>query len=175
MTTGAFDVIIPLAAVVICAVADRLRGGLLPKCRHCDLAGELVYGLALAVLLGLPELLWPVLSVLWLLGARPGWGYPMGQALLGKIQHAWAHPNAQPEWWQVGPLKSRPWLSLVVRGAMWAAPCLPLAFWHPQVWALLGMAVAMPAGALLDRTLTYRWQAGEWVRGALIGVICWLA
>ncbi len=166
---------IDLLLVAACAAADRFRGGLLPACKHCDFVGEAVYGLILAVLLGLPVVLWPPLAALWMLGGRPGWGYPMGQAVLGKVQHAWAHPGAQPEKWQIGPLKSRPWLSLVVRGAMWAVPVLPLAYWYPQVFVLLFMGLAMPAAALLDRTLTYRWRAGEWVRGALIGVIAWSA
>lgn len=162
-----FDAIL----IALCALCNRLRGGLLPKCRHCDVAGEIGFGLALAVLLGLPPLLWPALSALWLVGARPGWGYPMGQALLG-ANHAIAHPTAEPERWQIGFLKDRPWLSLVVRGAMWAVPALPLAYWHPQVLALLGMAVAMPVATLIDRAATYRIRGGEWISGAIMGAIC---
>jgi hypothetical protein len=173
--------VILLPLVPLCAFADRIRGGLFSGCRHCDFIGEIVYGAALAGLLGLPWYLYPWLALGWFWGGRPGWGYPMGWAVTGQMPTRRVSPGLppwpipHPEWWQIGPLKSLPWLSLVVRGAMWSVPCLPLAYWYPQAWALLGMAVAMPAGALLDRTLTYRWHLGELARGGLMGLICWLA
>lgn len=205
----------PLLLVPVCALADRLRGGLFPKCRHCDLAGELGYGLALALLLDLPMswatvvvpwvawvidvplVHWYVLTMaLWASGARPGWGYPMGQVVLGKVQHRFQHPDATPEWWQVWRLKDWPVASLVVRGLMWGVPLSPLfkiavkrrwtlpvvifvvamASWWlwshvPALVTLpVAMAVAMPVAALIDRAVPYRYRAGEWIRGALMGL-----
>ena len=159
--------------IALAAACDRIRGGwkIVPTTGH-KIAG-LLYGAVLGYLLGLPPLWCAATSVLWWLGEKPGWGYPMGRAILGAAQHDLEHPNAKPERWQVGFLKGQPWLSLVVRGAMWALPVLPIGYWHPQAYALIGMAVVLPAGALVDHFMRRgQWATGEWVRGALIGVIC---
>lgn len=166
---------LPLLLIPLCALCDRIRGGLIPDewFPAADICAELVYGAALACALGLPLVFWFPVAVLWTAGGRPGWGYPMGQALLGKVQHAYAHPNAKPERWQFGPLKSKPWPSLIVRGLMWGAPSLVLAYWQPVVVALpIGMAIAMPAAAFFDRVTGLRYKAGEWIRGGLMATFC---
>lgn len=162
-----------LGLIIACAVADRLRGGwhIFPHPAH--VAGSLSYGAILGLLLGVPPAWFPALALLWWLGEKPGWGYPMGQAILGKVQHAYAFPNAAPERWQFGFLKNYPWPSLIVRGLMWGLPTLAIWHWQPDVIALpFAMAVAMFNGALFDHMTGNRFKAGEFVRGAIMGLIC---
>lgn len=165
--------VIDAALVAACSFCDRLRGGMF-KIPHCGTIFALVYGAVLGWLLDLPPEICAAVGLLWLAGERVGWGYPMGQAVLGTDAHAIEHPQVKPEKWQFGPLMN-PWLALVFRGALWAVPSLALSYWYPQVFVLLFMALAMPAGALLDRTLTQKWVGGEWLRGAIMGAVCAIA
>lgn len=168
--------------IVVCALLDRLRGGwsIVPTAGH-KLAG-LSYGAILGLLLGLPLIWLPVLTLLWWLGEKPGWGSPMGWAVTGeepktsytRVNSQWTLVSVprKPEKWQVGQLKNHPWLSLIVRGAIWALPAMVIYPWQPKVLWLFGMTLAMPLGALFDRLTTRKYVAGEFVRGGMMGLIC---
>ena len=135
---------------------------------------HLLYGWSVAALCGYPLDGWLTVVIVagWVLGERPGWGAPIGQA------RGVPDPDRRPEWWQVGPLRTHPWAALVVRGAMWGLPVLaftaPLseAVWQPAA----AMALAMPAAEMVAMRLHEpRWPrtwAGAWNevwRGAILG------
>lgn len=169
----ALTMFVDAALIVLCSLCDRARGGWTIVPSAGQTAAKFLYGAVLGYLIGLPVPLCIATSVLWWVGEKPGWGYPIGMAVLGKVQHQWAHPDAKPEKWQVGPLKNAPWASLIVRGAIWGLPATLLYPWAPEVPALpLAMAVAMPVGALFDRVTGNRYKAGEFVRGGVMGLMC---
>lgn len=162
-----------LLLIPLCGLLDRIRGGWRPMGQWANYPAKFGYGLVLGALLGLPWQWWPAVSFLWWLGEKPGYGYPLGWAVTG-IPTPIRKPEAKPEWWQFWFLKSQPWPSLIVRGAMWGAPCLLLYYWQPDVLGLVvAGALGMPAGALLERQFTSRWPAsGEAWRGLIIGAFC---
>ena len=140
---------------------------------------HLLYGWAVAALCGYGWDGWLTVAIVagWVLGERPGWGAPIGQA------RGVPDPDRRPEWWQVGPLRTHPWAALVVRGAMWGLPVLaftaPLGevVWQPAV----AMALAMPAAELaamrLPEPCRPRSWAGAWNevwRGLVFGALLWL-
>ena len=160
--------------ILACALCDRLRGGWSIAPRWLHKLGGVTYGLLLGHLLELPTHLIPVFAALWWIGEKPGWGYPMGQALLGE-RHKVDYPLAKPEWWQAGYLKNDPWDSLFIRGAMWALPCTLLAMYkHTVLYMLIVAPMAMVFGLFLEKHLTPNMKAsGEAWRGGLMGLGAW--
>lgn len=153
------NLLLLLVAVLVCAAMDRLRGapevvpGWVPP-----VAGA-VYGGALAMFLGVSWVYWMPVAGLWWLGEKPGWGNPWGRAVLGDGRFFQQHPDALPEWWQVLGLEDYAFESLMVRGAIWFVPVLPVAVvMEPRLFALLLMALAMPFGAWVER----EWRRHQW-------------
>ncbi|WP_232325175.1 hypothetical protein [Microbulbifer agarilyticus] len=168
--------------VLACGYLDRLRGDggrqLLPGTNALEMA---LYGLAAGWLCGVTDL-WPLLgfALLFSLGERPGWGEPLGAWLYAKPM--------QPqllEWWQLGPLATRPGLSCLVRGFLWGLPVWLLLPWAPQVWPVpLAMALAFWLAPLLAKRLEpwpgwpplpltdgRRWEIGEALRGWCFAIL----
>jgi len=157
-----------LAAVM--GPLDRLRGGLFPEVK--SQIGGLLYGLALASLLTQEPWQIAILMAAFMLGEASGWGCPLGEALSGK------YDGCKYEWYQVGPLKQSPWMSLFVRGYIWGLPMalagifigVPMALAIPFIFAL-----ATPLAPAICRLSTgwqnakYMWPTQEWVRGWLVG------
>lgn len=153
---------IPLAGWV-----DRIRGGWQPLSRVPSIVGTLAYGWILAHLLGHG---WDVLTlpflVLFRIGESFGWGTPLANAL--------GEQRTTFESWQVGPLRKNPWLSLVVRGAMWGGPVALLGVIDPAIYVMLpAFVIAMPlAPALIvrynrGRPSGHLWGAMEVTRGVI--------
>lgn len=151
---------------------DAARGGQFIRI-NAQLA-TLLYGAAIAVLLAHSTLEAILIVWLFVVGESAGWGCPLGMALSGKDD------GCLREWWQVGPLTTRPWLALCVRGVLWGAP-LGTAGWlldnHAALLMPAVMALAMVAApALVRASIGWRpakhlWPMQEWLRGWLVGVL----
>jgi hypothetical protein len=160
-----------LAFALTCGALDYARG------RKWSKLMAAVYGLwigSFAWVFWLVPDWWPwAFAALFALGASLGWGHPIALALDGATAQ-------EPEGWQFHRVlvDSAP-LALAARGALWAAPVLPLAYWHP---ALLGALVVIPAAftaapylvrdVAAKRQWHYstRWQAMEAARGLMVGL-----
>jgi hypothetical protein len=158
---------------VACGVLDWLRGRSFMRFR----SGEILYGLWVGLwagyFIGAPSWFGPTFAVLFALGAVLGWGHPIGLAMDGATK-------ADPERWQFHRVlvDSAP-LALAVRGIIWAAPTLPLAYWEPQVlWMAailpLSFLIAPYAAAKLAARFEWhyqtRWEVMEGIRGVITGI-----
>jgi hypothetical protein len=159
-----------LAAIPILAALDRLRGsdvgiGKTPE--------ALLYGLTTALLLfGIepwqPGIVAAFLVLFWA-GSAPGWGQPIGWLIDGR-------KSGEYEFWQKGPLQNYVHLAVIVRGLIWALPVAPLYYLDHRVIAfLIAMPLAFYGAALIAKALLkwtiHAWEAHEWIRGALLGLI----
>ena len=177
-----------ISLVLLCALFDRARGGGFiafgdsPPARFLRGVSpfpptpHILYGWTVAALCGYAWDGWLTMAIIlgWVLGERPGWGAPIGQ------YHGTPDPDRKSEWWQIGPLRSHPFIALVVRGAMWGLPVLAFtALLSIPVWQpMLAMAVAFPAAEWLvqripdppwPKSWTGAWN--EFYRGGLFGAI----
>jgi len=156
--------------VVLCGGLDRVRGDKFDFVwRSID---KCLYGWVVAALFGYPfHVLTPFIIAAMFAGCSPGWGNAIGPALNGK------KPDPHKgEWWQYGPLMKDAWASLVVRGAMWGVPFLPLAYWDMRLALMVPIvALAMPAAVYIARRMKVEseWEWQEYYRGWLIGLMIW--
>ena len=190
-----------LLAVPLCGVLDRIRGGALGGLAASGhrwawalrKGAVFLYGAVLWLLMWQPGTAWWTLPLFVLghwAGARPGWGFPAGWAVTGKFpgrpgKPGWDKTPHGPETWQIGPLAARPWLSLVVRGAIWGLPQLGLWLWMPQAVAMIAvMAIAMPAGIAIERWLArgvllrgtdFELDSEFWRGCVAAGLVVWVA
>lgn len=124
------------------AACDRLRGwsggpGKFPACY--------TWGVFMAPLFDLPWWGVPLFGFAWWMGAMPGWGWPEGYAVHGISPAKLLSARVpHPEWWQFWKLPDMPYTSLVIRGAMWPLPVLPLAYFDLKILLTLSMAFWMP-------------------------------
>lgn len=167
---------IEVLIVLLCGVADRVRGAGKPKIPAGIEMG--IYGGLISLLLIYPVNLWTiaVIALFWA-GSTMGWGHPINQALFGDLRH---HPDSKPESWQLGPLKDSVWLALSVRGFLWGAPLLIIAYWVPAVITVpIAFAIAMPLACLIARYQPiYRkdiWAVQEVLRGLIAATIIAIA
>jgi hypothetical protein len=154
--------------IILTAFLDRLRGsGAFPK-GIC----QVIYGLVVGYYLCTDPKFFLPFAALFVAGCSPGWGQPMG-AYLGSRP-----PELEKkEVWQFGSLPAKPFLSVLVRGLIWALPPMVLAFWYPGVWIFsVSIAIAFPLAAMMARDLikvSVRWyDRHEIIRGFLLGVFC---
>jgi len=161
-----------LLLILASALLDRLRGGLLRGMNFW----ALLNGWVIATILGYGLSWWAAgIAVLFAVGSMPGWGEPMGRALMATMTAPGPDPEGY-EWWQVGPLKRKSWLALTGRGAMWGACLLPLAYWIPQVaWVVPAYAIAFPLSVALTLPMPFdgwtRWRISEALRGGLAAAL----
>lgn len=103
-------------------------------------------------------------------------GEPMGHALSGQGGLA-ADDGAVYETWQVGVLKTNPWLALAVRGAMSGLAGVAALDSYAAAALAVAWGIAFPAAPALARFVLYtkdvgaRWAANEYIRGALAGLV----
>jgi len=174
-----------LLAIPASATMDWVRGGY--KLNVCGLKDwrplwwerlcKFGHGALLCAIAGVWWPWLPLCGVLWWLGEKPGWGYTLGWISHGQDPLIWdkgadGHPSDGPEAWQrLLGLDKWPWLSLFIRGAMWALPLLVIAWWQPAVWYVVPAAtVAMPVGAWVEH-LSKQSVDGQWVRGAVVAAV----
>lgn len=144
-------------------IADRWRG----DAQHLisRATEKLLYCYLVALLAGhaFDALTLPLVAALFL-GMSIGWGEPLGALLERRAMN--------PErfaWWQRGALLRRDALAaMIARGALWAAPVLPIALFDPALTSVaLAFFIAVPLAPYLFRD----WEVQEFVRGVLAGVM----
>lgn len=162
---------IELAAIIGMGIMDRWRGD------RDDIVSKLIekllYGVAvcLAATGTLFTPLLPLFMLALLAGSSSGWGEPLG-ALIERREM----DDARLERWQrmilPGLLRRSAISALIVRGAIWGAPFLPLALFDPALLAVpVAFLVAVPVAPYLFRD----WEIQEFVRGTMAGaIILWL-
>jgi hypothetical protein len=154
------------------SIMDRVRGDNFGFNRTFE---KIIYGWIIATLAGLGWSLWtPAVVGLFAVGSAFGWGMPFGSYLYDE------QPDpAKTEWWQVGPLWKLPFTSLIVRGLLWGAPVLAIAYWVPQVWVITAAyAIAFPLSAFLIKMIfrnnPRKWEFTEYARGFLGALLTFL-
>lgn len=112
--------------------------------------------------------LWLVVALT--LGEASGWGHPLGWALFGK-------DAGKKERYEFGPLLRNPWLSLAVRGLIWALPAAVVAFFYDPLiynllWIMSGTMVAAPwIATKTAKRFPDLWATQEFYRGFLTGAL----
>lgn len=172
-------VALEILAVVLCGLLDRVRGA--PKPKIPDVIEGALYAVPVYYLITgtLDWLFVPFAIAFWVGTVFGGWGHPINLALFGDLRY---DKDSKPEWWQFGIFLSNPWAALALRGLMWGAPFIPLAYWLPEVLAVgFAFAVAMPLAVRLARfwrafkhTDAGLWAKQEYIRGWLVGLILWV-
>lgn len=154
---------IDLAAILSMGALDRWRGD------RNDLGSKLVekllYGAAvcLAATGTLFTPLLPLFMLALLIGSSIGWGEPLG-ALIDR------RPMVEDrlEWWQFGVAKRSSLVAMVLRGAIWGLPFMPLVWFDTDLLAVpLAFLIAVPLAPYLFRD----WEIQEFVRGWIAGLI----
>lgn len=158
-----------ILAFLVAGLADRIRGDVfdfLPWSKAGDCA---VYGLAVAVCLE-PSPWWtyPAFIGLWIAGASFGWGEPMGAALEGRSMD-----QGRLEWWQFGLFARNAWAALALRGALWGACIVPLAYFDRRFLFALAMTGVMPLAVWVGKRTAPQqgWVVQEYVRGWMIAAV----
>jgi len=159
--------VIAFFAIVLMGILDRWRGD------RDDLGSKLIekllYGSAVCVAAtGTPFTpLLPLFILAMLAGSSSGWGEPLG-ALIERREM----DDARLERWQrmilPGLLRRSAVAALIVRGAIWGAPFLPLAWFDPElIRVFVAFLVAVPVAPYLFRD----WEIQEFARGCIAGII----
>jgi hypothetical protein len=156
-----------LLIVLFMGAADRVRGDAyhLLFSRFSD---KFAYGWLVAALMGHPWDIYtaPTIAAM-AIGSSFGWGGAIGSGLYGLPLL-----DQRPAWWQVGPLRHNTWLALTVRGALWGACFLPIAWFDPRFLApAIGFTVAFPLAVLLARGSGEPWENQELLRGWIAGAL----
>ena len=143
--------------IVLSTACDRIRGGggIFPLGRPLWLerGAKFGQGAVLAYLALCPYWLLPVAAVLFWLGEKPGWGYPIGMAYHDNDLSHDKTPHG-PEWWQPQFTYNRPYLALALRGVIWGLPLWVLSYWwHYAVFISVSMAISMPLSVYLAKPL----------------------
>lgn len=147
--------------VLICAVADRVRGTIAIGIWPYAFLISTAFGNNIFVMLG------------FVLGESISWGKPLGAYIKGNKRQGYNR-----EWWQNKYLGERILLSLVVRGLMWGLPPALAGYYTGAETALFLLPIittAFVVSAIIVRrfyksNLDSKWKAMELVRGGLIGL-----
>ena len=157
-----------LVLIPISGILRRIIGGY-PAGKY-KIARELckyLYGVVLGYLaIGLDPLIFACGIALYL-GEKPGLGYWRGAIvrlrgsiywephyLVSKRRVSRLPPvpifQGTPEWYQLGPLATMPFISALIRGLIYGLPALPLCYFNPSLWVITAsIGLAMPASGLL--------------------------
>lgn len=157
--------------IFLMGVADRIRGDSIHiwymEGNH-RLPAYVILGWTFAALAGHPQdwLTLPIIIAM-TAGASPGLSQPMGALLKNGVD------SGQPEWWQIGILKTNALLACAVRGAMWGLPIALLGWFDMRlVWALPAYTVAFP-GAIISSRYFFKadWEKAEFMRGLIAAAL----
>jgi hypothetical protein len=165
--------IIMFLLVVLCMIMDRYRGDK-EHIFHSRAVEKIIYGLAIGTLLGIQNLyLIGAFSLLWLVGSSPGWGTCIG-AHLRNIEM-----EEDNEWWQFGIFNTNVRLACALRGFIWGACALPLAyfdtlFYFVPVVTTIGFLVALELVRKNLQIVSNKnndvWAQQEYFRGFLFAI-----
>ena len=153
--------------ILAAGLFDRMRGSGWFKYSHfIGMAGMSV---SLGVLLGVHGWTFLAFVSIFMLGAAPGWGNPLGAAF------DFRNMGSNYEWWQIGVLRKSVPLALLARGIMWTLPTLP--FSSPTFVAL--GALAFPLSVYMVRDIPGKraaaWSMLEFTRGVLFGIAAYVS
>ena len=155
--------------LILGSIIDRVRGGWLPF-PWFRKPLTLLYGMLIAISLGILDWTTIAAGVLFWIGEKPGWGEPFGA-----IIHDREMRSDKIEWWQVGVLRKSPYLASLARGLLWSVPLLPLAYFHIEfayVIPLIGLSTMVAAQAAHiwydeEVKIIDAWEFMELLRGVL--------
>ena len=103
-------------------------------------------------------------------------GEPLGHALTGKGGQR-ADDDTTYEVWQVGLLKTNPWLALSVRGAVLGLAGLAVGEITTALKIAIAWSVAFPLAPAIVRFVLKKggegWGTNEYIRGAIAGALLW--
>lgn len=165
------------------AALDRIRGDKRGFNRLLEkLSLGFVMGLSLGPLLFMlttEQLLWclGIISIGYAVGSSPGWGGPFGAIIRGLKKTE----KGDYEWYEkLFPFtQDNAWHSLVVRGIIWAVPCIPAAVMYGAWGPVAGIIIAFPLslwlaleytenGMFEDGTSEGYWLDNQWAWAELI-------
>lgn len=165
---------IPLTilAIFLCGAWDWFRGAGADRIPAwlTKMPWIVPYGLFLAALLGAwhDYRLMAMFAVCWWVGNREGWT----STIVAVMRN-----DKREQKLYVGPIGlplMPPVVALYVRGMIWAAPAVLLAYWLPSTLLfvpLAGVAMLVPALMFAER----EWAAMEFTRGLLMGMAAFAA
>lgn len=159
--------IFALISVLSAGCLDRWRGD--EDNIGSKLIEKLLYGSAVCVAAtGTPFTpLLPLFMLAMLAGSSSGWGEPLGAL----IERRPMDTNNMERWQRMilpGLLRRSAVAALIVRGAIWGAPFLPLAWLDPDlIRVFVAFLVAVPVAPYLFRD----WEIQEFARGCIAGII----
>ena len=158
---------IKVLLVLFCGFIDRMRGD--PK-HIINRTFEIVlYGLAAGFIIfdtSSPVML-AAFAAFFALGSSVGWGEPLSAMLYDTRMI-----KERFEWWQFGVFKKNAVAACALRGFIWSAPCLPLAYWDTRSLFMLVMVPIFPLSIYITKKIKVGalWETNEIVRGLLLGV-----
>lgn len=154
-------------AILAMGILDRWRGD--SDDIGSKLVEKLLYGVAVCVAATGTVLtpLLPLFALAMLAGSSSGWGEPLGAL----IERRPMDSNNLERWQRVilpGLLSRSAIAALIVRGAIWGAPFLPLVWFDPALWVVpVAFLVSVPVAPYLFRD----WEIQEFARGCIAGLI----
>jgi len=157
-----------------CGLMDRFRGNEI-NVFYSKPIESVIYGAFVGALF--LTNLWQILmfSVLWAVGASFGWGTPLGAMLRDTKMEIDGN-----EWWQFGIFKKNATLACILRGVMWGACVLPVAYFDQRAGMfVLAMGFIFPIAIVLAKRLprivnVHGWALQEFIRGWLVGIVALL-
>lgn len=161
-----------ILSILLCAASDWFRGAGVDRIPLwlTKMPWIVPYGLSLGALLDPQHRYWLMgaFAVCWWVGNRMGWT---------SIIVAVMRDDKREQKLYIGPVGlplMPPVVALYVRGMIWAAPAVLLAYWLPSTLLfvpLAGVAMLVPALMFAER----EWAAMEFTRGLLMGMAAFAA
>jgi len=154
-----------------CGLMDRFRGNEI-NVFYSKPVESVIYGAFVGALF--LTNLWQILmfSVLWAVGASFGWGTPLGAMLRDKRMNIQGN-----EWWQFWIFERKAVPACILRGVMWGACVLPVAYFDPRAGVFVFVMGAIFPGAIALAKMFPRivnvegWALQEFIRGWLVGIV----
>ena len=158
-----------------CGLMDRFRGTGSVDVFYSKSIESYIYGLFVGAIF--LSSWWHVLifAALWGVGASFGWGTP-----LGSLMRDTEMDQSKLEWWQFGPFKTNVVFACVLRGVLWGACVLPVAYLDPKAGVFfITMGAIFPTAMVLAKkfskvSLGSMWETQEFYRGWLVGSLALL-
>jgi hypothetical protein len=157
-----------------CGLMDRFRGDKINVFQSKPVE-SVIYGLFVGALF-LTEW-WHVVifAGLWAVGAAFGWGTPLGAMLGGREMEIEGN-----EWWQFWIFNTRVVPACILRGVMWGACVLPVAYFDPKAGVFVfAMGAIFPLAIWAAKKFPKivnvdGWALQEFIRGWTVGAVALL-
>lgn len=167
--------------ILLSGVMDRVRGSGVVHFGIGKATDQLLYGWLFAAILGYPFSLETIfLTLSFVLGVSFGWANPTG----GALRKDWSSMNPdnfegargnQYEWWQIGIMRTNPYIALIFRGLLWGLPIAVMGYIigvNEALLALPAFMIAMPLAVFIAAYTPHwygenTWEAQEFYRGLM--------